>query len=88
MLYMYPYLYAPYKIDKPKIYQQRDNIAKGNEIKMKEEKKAATNDEKWRKRQTNSLSSRTSNMFSILPFDYYQNQFMRAFRNFHPNYGK
>lgn len=36
---MYPYLYAPYKIDKPKIYQQRDNIAKGNEIKMKEEKK-------------------------------------------------
>lgn len=36
---MYPYLYAPYKIDKPKIYQQRDNIAKGNEIKMREEKK-------------------------------------------------
>lgn len=51
-------------------------------------KAAAANDEKWRKRQTNSLSSRTSNMFSILPFDYYQNQFMRAFRNFHPNYGK
>lgn len=38
------------------------------------------------KRQTNLLSSYCSNMFSILSFDYYQNQFMRAFRNFHSNY--